>query len=80
MKFRIVEQNGALYPERKTFLGWRRFDYLPTPKGVSTIQGVDGYGALDLDGARAMLNAYIKKKTAVIHEHSQPAQPPEGER
>lgn len=68
MKFRIVESRGVFYPERKRFLFWRRFKHLPTPTGVSVSSGADGYGAFNVEGARAMIAMLVERGTDVIHD------------
>lgn len=66
-KYRIVEQKGVFYPEKKTFLFWKRFKSLPT-KGVHmSTSGPDGCGAFDLGDARKMLSMWLEGQTRVIH-------------
>lgn len=68
-RFRIVESNGAFYPEYKSLFLWRRFQRpLPPISNCTTVTGANGVGASTLDDAREILRLWVEMDTDVIHK------------
>ena len=66
-RYRIVEQQGVFYPERKILFIWRRFRDMPRD-GMTTFSSLStGVGAFSVEDARKMLTGWIQANSQVIY-------------
>lgn len=67
-KYRIYQINGWYYPERKTWLGWRRFHDVPHFGLSISSSGPWGFSAFTHEDAQQWLKSWVVHNTPVVHE------------